>query len=175
MRYFVTLNFKGYQKYDRSKLKRLTFLQKEFNFQLWLVIFVIPFNIQGHTVPHWKACDPKGLCQAFLKSAYLLHKQGFPMASTVFTLDLQVSWKNIKVTHFLCYYVFIFFINWTKIFGHLKYYLFCFAESFSVDRHRKFEQCSVCMLLKRSHSLRHHLWIKFCSSIYWKYSANQNE
>ena len=57
----------------------------------------------------------------------------------------------------------------------IKYYLFCFAESFSVDRHRKFEQCSVCMLLKRSHSLRHHLWIKFCSSIYWKYSANQNK
>ena len=60
------------------------------NFQLWIVIFLILLEVQGHTVPYRKSLkygiyERRGLscgstssiCQDFLKSDNLLHKQGF--------------------------------------------------------------------------------------------------
>ena len=85
----MTLYLKVYQKYDNSKLKNLNLLNKSwiFNFD---VIFLIPLEVQGHTVPHLKALkyDKEGsrqLCcgctfstyQDVLKNDNLLHKQGF--------------------------------------------------------------------------------------------------
>ena len=99
MRHFMNLYLKGYQKFNKSKLKLKLLLGKYKSVQLWTVLFLIPLEVQGHTVPHWKGLitvkyEPRGLkcgrtlniCQAFLKGTNLLHKRGlcpFPMASTV--------------------------------------------------------------------------------------------
>ena len=60
------------------------------NFQLWLVIFLIPLEVQGHKVPHLKGLkDGKdesselccgytsSICQDVMKCDNLLHKKGF--------------------------------------------------------------------------------------------------
>ena len=69
-------------------------------FQLWLDVFFKPLEVWGRTVPHWKALrcgkgQTRGLScgntfivgQAFLKSAYLLHKQGFVDSQMVATVN----------------------------------------------------------------------------------------
>jgi len=69
------------------------------NFQLWLVIFLITLKVKCHTVLYWKALncgryEPGGLshgstlgiCQGILKSASLLHEQGFDDSQTCTTV-----------------------------------------------------------------------------------------
>ena len=56
-------------------------------FQLWFVVFLIPLEVQGHTIPHLKALrygiyetrgfscgSTSSICQGILKSGNLLHK-----------------------------------------------------------------------------------------------------
>ena len=95
----MTLHLKIYQKYNRSKVEVETsdFTLQELNLQILLFIFLIPLEVQGHTVPHWKALSnsknwTKSQVEALvsvrgvLKCANLLHKKGsvdFQMVTTV--------------------------------------------------------------------------------------------
>ena len=85
-------------------------------FQLWLVIFLILLQVQGHTVPHWKAlryakyelrglsCNSNlNICQVVMKSVNLLHKQDFDdsqLKSTVIGIKSEqkneMKMKNIS-------------------------------------------------------------------------------
>ena len=60
------------------------------SFQLWIVIFLMPLEVQSHAVPHWKALrygkdksrrlscgSTLNIHQDILKSGNLLHKWGF--------------------------------------------------------------------------------------------------
>ena len=70
------------------------------NFQLWPVLFLIPLELQGQTVPHWKALrygkdESRGLsydrtlsiCQDVLKSGNLLHKRGLDYSQSHTTVN----------------------------------------------------------------------------------------
>ena len=70
------------------------------NFHLWLVVYLIPLEIQGHTVAHLKALtygkyETRGLScgstlsifKDVLKSGNLLHKRGFVDSQTVTTIS----------------------------------------------------------------------------------------
>ena len=89
----MTLYLKGYQNYNRLKLKSLN---------LQLVAVLMPFEIKRHTVPHLKALrcgidHIKGqscgstfiIYQPFLKSVYLLHKKGFVDSQMVATVCFE--------------------------------------------------------------------------------------
>ena len=79
-------------------------------FQLSAVILLMPLEVNGHTVPHWKDLssgkyESKWLrcgitltiCQTLLKSANLFHKLGtglLPMASIVKVQDVASAKKS---------------------------------------------------------------------------------
>ena len=86
----MSLYLMEYQNYDRSKLKSINLLNKSWTFQLWLVLFLMPLEVQVHTESHWKAlryskygsrklrcCSTFSICQYVLKSDNLLHERGF--------------------------------------------------------------------------------------------------
>ena len=63
-------------------------------------MFLIPLEVQGHTVPHWKSISNGKYgsgalrwdsCQDILKSNYLLHKRGF--------VDSQTQIRSKKTTN----------------------------------------------------------------------------
>ena len=55
MRCCMTLYLNGYQRYEKSKLKDLVFGKYIEMFQIWPVTFLISIEVQGNTLPHWKA------------------------------------------------------------------------------------------------------------------------
>ena len=80
------------------------------NFQLWLAVFSIPLEVQDHSVPQWKALrcgkyEPRGLscgstfniCQDVLKSANLIHKQGF-VNSQMQTIANTIKNESLTLT-----------------------------------------------------------------------------
>ena len=122
MMYYITLCLKGYQKNDKSKLKVQLFKSKYIHIQIRPAIFLIPFEVQGHTVPHWKAlryskyesrglsCDStSSICQVVLKSDNLLHKQSYVKAQSLRTIILgscivgpKTSLISTLLKHSLC-------------------------------------------------------------------------
>ena len=99
---------------SNGKLQLL--LSKYKRFQLWLVIFLMPVEVQGHTVPHLKSLrygiyetrrlscgSVSSICQDILKSVNLLHKLVFVKTQswrTVLTHGNALSEWNKQFTYF---------------------------------------------------------------------------
>ena len=91
MRYCMNLYLRGHWNYKMSKLKLINLPNKNglfWNFELWPVVFPVPFKVQRHTVPHLKALIsgclvPRRLrrgstfilCHALLKKSILVHTE----------------------------------------------------------------------------------------------------
>ena len=85
----------------------------DLNFQLWLVVSLKLLEVQGHTVPFWKAleydryqarvlccCSTSSICQDVLKSTGLLNEQGFvdSLMHTIVCVFIQYTyWIYVKL------------------------------------------------------------------------------
>ena len=101
----MTLYLKWYQKQDRSKLKSLNLLIKV---ERLTVIFLIPLEVQDHTLPHLKALrygkdgsrelssgSTFSIYQGILKSDNLLHKRVFVKTQSLHTVPHMVVLLHI--------------------------------------------------------------------------------
>ena len=108
------------------------------NFQLWPVVFLIPLEVYGHTVPHWKALrygkngsrelscgSTSSICQGILKSDNLLHKRAFVKTQSLHTVFILVNLD----------FIFFQYINkWTWRISWLDY-LFLHRNQFALHCH----------------------------------------
>ena len=116
----MTLCLTGYKKIQQFQIKRSTFLKWIWMFQLWFFVFLMPFAVQDHTAPPWKAlrygkhqtrglccCSSSSICQDVLKIDNLLHKQGFVDSLTHTTVNLIIWTGNTHMNILLHMFILV--------------------------------------------------------------------